>query len=79
LKYTPSDRVKKQVEDSFTYQAPKEDQIPRYNTIRCQFKNLALTVIENCPESRELSAALTLLQNANMMANASIAVNEKEE
>jgi len=74
--YEPTEKLAQQIEKTFTYQAPKEDQLPRYVSIRDKFKELALLLAKNCPDSRELSAAMTLLQNANMMANASIAVNE---
>lgn len=64
------------IENDFTYHPPKPDQIERYTKIRQAFKELALLLVDNCPRSRELSAAYTLLQESNMMANASIAVNE---
>lgn len=65
-----------QITQAFTYHAPKPDQIPRYNSIRDQAKQLALHIDENCPDSREKSVALTKLEEAVMWANAAIARNE---
>ena len=39
-------------------------------------KDLAQTIISNCPSSRERSLAITKLEEAIMWANASIARNE---
>ena len=75
-KYHPSEKLEKQIKETFTYHPPKGDQTERYVLIRGAANTLALTWAANCPESRELSAALTLLQQANMMANAAIACNE---
>jgi len=65
------------IENMFTYHAPNDSQILRYQLIREAAKQLGHTILNCCPSSRERSAAITLLQNAVMMANASIAVNEK--
>lgn len=66
------------INNMFTYHAPNPNQILRYQLIRDEAKQLGHTIINCCPSSRERSAAITLLQNAVMMANASIAVNEKD-
>jgi hypothetical protein len=60
----------------FTYHAPKERQAERYQEIREQAKQLAIKMTEECPESRELSLALTNLEQAIFWANAAIARNE---
>lgn len=57
----------------FTYHAPKEGQPVKYEAIRSRAKHLALELIELCPHSRELSLALTKLEESVMWANASIA------
>lgn len=74
--YEPSPRMTKQVETSFTYHAPKGDQAERYQQLRDKAKEYAQLIIKLTPESREQSAALTLLQQASMMVNAAIACNE---
>jgi hypothetical protein len=65
-----------QVEKSFTYHAPKGDQVRRYELIRAMGEHIAVNLIDLCPESRELSVALTKLDEVVMWANASIARNE---
>ena len=74
--YTPSIQQLKQNEMTFKYHAPKEGQPERYTRIRDKAGELAHLLVTNCPPSRELSLALTKLQEASMWANASIACNE---
>ncbi len=62
--------------NNFTYHAPKGDQAERYTKLREKAKELATDFVTNCPESRELSLALTYLEQAVMWANAAIARNE---
>lgn len=64
------------VERDFTYHAPHGDQAQRYNVIREQAKQLALTLVKFTPQSREQSLALTELEKSVMFANAAIARNE---
>lgn len=64
------------IEKNFSYHAPKNDQPQRYQSIRDDAKDMAKTIIESCPESRERSLALTNLEQAVMWANAAIARNE---
>ena len=63
----------------FTYHPPKAElnQAERYTGIRDKGKILALYLLEQCPESRELSLAITKLEEAVMWANAAIARNER--
>ena len=65
-----------QINKIFTYHSPKQDQIPKYNSMREEARNLAQLIQAVCPESREKSLAITNLQQAIMWANASIALNE---
>ena len=64
-----------QIENAFTYHAPKGDQPGRYEEIRNEAKNLAHLIDGLCHNSREKSLALTKLEEAVMWANASIARN----
>ncbi len=64
------------IESDFSYHPPKAGQSERYQLIRDTAKRLARVMAENCPNSRELSTALTRLEEAVMHANASIARNE---
>lgn len=65
-----------QIENAFTYHAPKADQPERYTKLREKAKELAYLIGELCPNSREKSLALTNLEQSTMWANASIARNE---
>lgn len=65
-----------QIENSFTYHAPKGDQAKRYETMREMAKRFAIFIVANTPESREQSLAITKLDEVVMWANASVARNE---
>ena len=66
----------KEIENNFSYHAPKDDQPERYENIRNKAKMLVAYINEYCPDSREKSLAMTKLEEAVMWANASIARNE---
>jgi hypothetical protein len=75
-RYPVSEKIIKQIENTFTYHTPKGSQPERYVAIREKAKELATLMAQCVHESRELSAALTQLQLAVMLANAGIACNE---
>ncbi len=58
------------LKNRFTYHAPKNGQVQRYQEIRDQAYDLADLVNRECPESREKSLAITHLEDAVMWANA---------
>ena len=64
--------------NNFTYHAPFGDQSQRYGDIRDAAKAYATSLMQNCPPSRELSLALTKIEEVVFWANAAIARNEKE-
>jgi len=66
------------IENNFTYHKPFGNQQERYENIRAVGKDLAYRFSLDCPASRELSLALTKLEESIMWANAAIARNEKE-
>lgn len=74
--YTPSPRTAAQIDLAFTYHAPHGDQVERYGELRQAGMTLASLMATHCPESRELSLALTNLEQAIMWANAAIARGE---
>lgn len=76
MKYDINDENMSRLEKDFTYHAPKDDQPARYGAIRDEAKTFAKLLMSSCPPSRELSLALTNLEQAVMWANASIARNE---
>jgi hypothetical protein len=63
------------VENNFSYHAPKEGQNEKYEAIRDKAKELAVLILEIAPVSRERSLALTKLEETVMWANSSIARN----
>jgi hypothetical protein len=67
------------LEKRFTYHKPFGDQPQRYEALRAKAKELAALIITSCPASREMSLALTKLEECSMWANAAIARNEKEK
>ena len=64
--------IDKKLENNFTYHAPKGDQVERYNCLRNQAKLLAYRFKDLVPEGRELSLAMTKLEEAIFWANAGI-------
>lgn len=64
------------LENLFTYHAPKADQPARYEKLRASAKAFAATILECCPDSADKTAAIRKVREAVMTANASIAINE---
>ena len=62
----------------FTYHKPFGTQPLRYEEIRATAWEFAEYLVNNCPDSRELSLAITKLEEAVFWANASIARHEEE-
>jgi hypothetical protein len=67
------------LEQRFTYHKPFGDQPVRYEALRAKAKELAALISGLCPISREMSLALTKVEEACFWANAAIARNEKEK
>jgi hypothetical protein len=68
--------TKEDLDNRFTYHAPKGDQADRYAALRDHAKGLAEHIVDECPESREKLLALTKLEEAVFWANAAIARHE---
>ncbi|WP_430735835.1 DUF7681 family protein [Gracilibacillus dipsosauri] len=68
--------IVKVIENNFSYHAPTEEQVKKYNEIREKAKELAYLLENHCPNSREKSLAMTNLEQSVMWANASVARNE---
>jgi hypothetical protein len=64
------------INNRFSYHAPKNSQPERYVAIREKAKELAMLILQTTQKSREQSLSLTKLQSAVMWANAGIACNE---
>jgi hypothetical protein len=65
-----------EIEELFTYHAPKPGQPERYQAIREAAKNLAKVIVANTPKSADQSAAIRELRICVMTANASIALEK---
>lgn len=74
--YTPTPEQLAQNDRAFRYHPPHVGQPERYTQIRAQAGELAHRLCTLCPPSRELSLALTSIEQAVMWANASIARHE---
>lgn len=62
----------------FEYVMPTPERVELHNQLRKATINLALTIQEICPESREQALALIALQEALFWGNAAIATNIKD-
>lgn len=67
------DALRTRIESDFKYHAPKPGQAEIYTGVRDKAKDLALHLVDAVPNGRELSTALTLLEQVVMVANAGIA------
>jgi hypothetical protein len=67
------------VKNNFTYHAPFGNQPERYGELHKLGDHLARIMMNLCPPSRELSLALTKLEEAIMWSNSAIARNEQNE
>ena len=63
------------IDNDFTYHAPKEGQPELYDLLRSKCRALAHDLVGLVPESRELSLALTNLEQVVFWANAAVARN----
>ena len=69
-------QMEQRIDNNFRYHPPSGDQPKRYEIIREQARNFAIKLARLCPQSRELSLAMTDLEDCVMHANAAIARNE---
>jgi hypothetical protein len=66
------------IKRAFSYHKPFGDQPDRYEKIRAKARELGDVILDNAPESTERAEAIRNLQQTVMWANASIAINEKD-
>lgn len=63
------------IEDVFTYHPPEsDDQIKSYSRLREEAKSLAEAILEETPVCGDQQAAIRLVREAVMTANAAIAL-----
>ena len=58
----------------FTYHAPSEAQLVNYTALRDAAKAFAQTIVDNTPPGADQSAAIRLVRQAVMTANAGVAL-----
>lgn len=63
----------------FTYHRPTAEQLPKFDAINVAAKALAKVILENTPPSADQSAAIRLVREARMTANAAIACDKPKE
>lgn len=68
-----------QIRDTFSYHAPTDRKVATFDDIRSRMTETAVAVAAQLPNSRERSMFLTLMQQAQMMANASVAIHGHPE
>ena len=78
MPYLVDNELANRFDNDFTYHAPFGDQAERYGSIREAGRQFAYFLATNCPQSRELSTALTKIDEAVFWGNAAIARNEHE-
>lgn len=67
----------KDIDRRFRYYAPKDEkQVQKYAQMRDYLRNVAIEIAKAVPESRELSMALTNLEQVMFWVNAGIARND---
>lgn len=79
FKVTPYETTKQMKEDldkRFTYYSSKSNQSNRLSGLCLRGKSFSEYIVENTPESREQSLALTKLEEVVMWANSAIIRNE---
>lgn len=64
--------LRARVEHDFTYHQGKPEDLEKFAAITVMTRNLALDLVALCPEGRDLSLALTHLEDVRMRANAAI-------
>lgn len=69
--------TKANLKDVFTYHAPTEIQLQQYAALRTAAHDFAFTILENTPTCADQQAALRLVREAVMTANAAVALNGK--
>lgn len=74
-----SEQLKQRVERDFTYHAPGSEKVRKAHEFWNEItRSLATMMASELPEGRELSLALTALQECRMWGNAAIALNQEK-
>ncbi len=65
--------IERMLDDLFTYHPPTPEQLEKYARISESMRAAARVVLQTCPASPDRTAAIRLIREARMTANASIA------
>ena len=63
------------IRDTFRYHSPSPEAVKAHEEIRETMTEAAVGIAAKLPASRERSTFITLMQQAQMMANAAIAIH----
>ena len=67
-----------QLDNWFTYHLPTSEQLPKYQKIRDAGKALAAAIVESTPSGSDQTAAVRLVREAVMTADAAIACDQPQ-
>lgn len=79
MEYKLSDSQWKRLQTNFEVPLVTTDQAKKFLAIRTKAKELAHEMMKLCPDARELSVALTAVEDSVMWAEEAIKRNEKKE
>lgn len=66
-------QLRERIENDFIYRPPTPEKVDRHQAVRDFAMGFAIALAKYCPEGRELSLALTKVEEAMMWGNAAIA------
>ena len=67
--------IEAEIRETFRYHSPSPEAVQAHETIRMMMTDTVVEIAAKLPPSRERSMFITLCQQAQMMANASIAIH----
>ena len=65
----------KEIKNTFCYHSPNPERVALHEAIRERMTATVVTIAETLPPSRERSMFISLCQQAQMMANAAVAIH----
>lgn len=71
---TRTSKQEQYLDDVFTYHPPVGDDMERYLALRASAKQFATCIMEYCPAGADQTAAIRLVREAVMTANAAVAL-----
>ena len=65
----------KQIRETFRYHSPSPESVAAHEIVRREMTDTVVSLAAGLPHSRERSMFISLMQQAQMMANAAIAIH----